>query len=183
MWAKLRTVAQDTVSKKALRTVLKRWEWGTSVYVILVMNTWNQTFISVEGCCQPWRIDILVNGSSAFPSWEDARIQLHKKFLLKISNYHRASSVSFPRAQSTSSWSSPWIPFKMYSKSVTVGTWLSENWMASNILYGTDPSLLVLISTKIWEAFCLPMLGMPTPRSGKDFVARPFTVYYWPRPP
>ena len=48
--------------------------------------------------------------------------------------------------------------------------------MVSNILYCTDPSLLVLISTKIWEAFCLRMLGMPTPRSAKDFIARPFTV-------
>ena len=42
-----------------------------------------------------------------------------KIFLLKISNSLRASSASFLRAQSASSWSLPWIPFRVYWRSGT----------------------------------------------------------------
>ena len=42
-----------------------------------------------------------------------------KIFLLKVSNSLRASSASFLRAQSTSSWSLSWIPFRVYWRSGT----------------------------------------------------------------
>lgn len=42
-----------------------------------------------------------------------------KIFLLKISNSLRASSASFLRAQSASSRSLPWIPFRVYWRSGT----------------------------------------------------------------
>lgn len=48
--------------------------------------------------------------------------------------------------------------------------------MAGTILYFTIPFLLVLISTKVWEAVCPVVLGMLIPRSGKDFVDRPLSV-------
>ena len=37
-----------------------------------------------------------------FEVWEDARIQVHKNFLLKMCNYLKVCSASFPRAQSAS---------------------------------------------------------------------------------
>ena len=148
MWAKLNTVAQETVSQKALRPVLKRWGWGRSGYAILVMSTWNGAFISVEGCCQPWRTGILVNGSSAFPSWED----LYKKFLLKISNYHRASSVSFPEHGVPHPDLHPeFLSESIYCRSMTSSP--GENWTVGNILYFAIPSLSVLTSTWVWETF------------------------------
>ena len=50
-------------------------------------GTCNQTHISVEGCCYTQGIDILINEFSAFLSMGNPRIQVHKKFLLKKSNY------------------------------------------------------------------------------------------------
>ena len=42
-----------------------------------------------------------------------------KKGEREKSNYLRASSLSFPRTQNASFWSLPWIPFRVYYRSVT----------------------------------------------------------------
>ena len=45
--------------------------------------------------------------------------------------YLGAGSANFPRARSALSWSSSWIPFRMYCRSATTVamTWFLRNWM------------------------------------------------------
>lgn len=136
-------------------------------------GTCNQAHISVEGRCWPQGTDILVTVLAIFHVWEDARIQGHKKFLLKVSNYSRARSAS--------SWSSPWIPFRVYCRSAAA--------VANDLILELDGGRPSLVSNHFpfgldfyqglrgisWP-FCPMVLGMLIPRWGKDFVDRPLNA-------
>ena len=117
-------------------------------------GTCSQAHILVKGYCYSQGTDSLVNGVSAFLSMRRCEKLDSKNFLLKISDDLRASSASFPRAQSASSWLLPWIPFRVYCRSVTtVATDLTRVELDSGQHYFTNHSLLVLIFIKVWEAF------------------------------
>ena len=89
--------------------------------------------------------------------------------------YLRASSASFPKAQSASSWSSPWSPFRVCVQRLM--TWFLQNWIVSDILYFTIPSLLVLILTKVLGVILWPICPMVLiPRSGGHFIHKPLSM-------
>ena len=67
--------------------------------------------------------------------------------------YLGAGSANFPRARSALSWSSPGIPFRMCCGSVTAAAYDLICWTEQWTTLFYNPSLLVLISTKVWETF------------------------------
>ena len=102
-------------------------------------------------------------------------------FPLKVSNYLKAYSASFSRAQNVSSWFLPWIPFRVYCRSVTA--------VANEILVELGGGQHSLFYNPLpfglnfdqglggisWS-ICLTALGMLIPSSVKDFIDRLLNV-------
>ena len=65
IWAKLRTVAWEMASWRALRTVPKRQVGGQCMCDYGEGGLWNQGQTPTEACCWSWGADILVNGFSS----------------------------------------------------------------------------------------------------------------------
>ena len=96
--------------------------------------------------------------------------------------YLRASSVSFPGTQSASSWSSPWIPFKVYYRTVTA---VADDLILVELDGGQHSIFYNLLSLGLnfnqglggisWP-LCPMVLRLLIPRSGEDFLDRLVSV-------
>ena len=83
-------------------------------------GTCHQACILVEGDCYSRGPDIFISGFSAFLSVGRCRkLGSWDSLLKRLKNYLGTNSTSFPRAQNASSWSSPWISFRVYCRSTT----------------------------------------------------------------
>ena len=101
----LRIITWETVLRKLWE--LFWWgKWGSYYAVILAKEACEFKHTSQQM--------VAVNGFGAFVIMERARNWVHKIFSWKFQSYLKASSASFPRAQSAAYWPSPSIPFRVY---------------------------------------------------------------------
>ena len=114
----------------------------TQLYIFFFLfHIW--ALILIEGCCYSQETDIFLNGFSA-----SLRLGKYKE----LSNYLKASSLHFPRAQSASFWFSLWVSCYRSATAVANDLILEESRMC-NILCFTTLSLLVLILTEFGRYF------------------------------
>ena len=84
-------------------------------------ETCNWIHILVEDCCYSRGTDISLR-LQYIPKYGKMQEIGFIKFLLKISNYLKASSASFLRAQSASFQFLPWTPFRVWSSATAVAS-------------------------------------------------------------
>ena len=98
IWGKMRSIAQETASQKALRNFSKE-VGGRSVLYISIMkgDTCSEARILAEGCCLSRGADVSVNDFSAFLDMRRYK-NLDLKNLLKIFNYLKICSASFSQS-------------------------------------------------------------------------------------
>lgn len=113
----------------------------------------NQAHILVDSYCYLQGTDIFNKGFSALLIIEKCKkLSSQNFFLEKICNYIKANSNSFPRAQSPTSWSSPWTESRLYCRSATSVvndlTLIELNGEKESLFY--NPFLLSITFDKIW---------------------------------